>query len=40
VQTLAGSLSLIDEITNNSGTKFVEIDSTILQLSRTYLLLK
>lgn len=29
VQTLAGSLSLVDEIGNNSGTKFVEIDSTI-----------
>ena len=37
VQTLAGSLSLVDKIGNNSGTKFVEIDSTIqtnIQLSK------
>jgi isoleucyl-tRNA synthetase len=37
VQTLAKNLNLIDEIGDNSGTKFVEIDSTIqtnIQLSK------
>ena len=29
VQTLADELNLISEITDNSGTKFVEIDNTI-----------
>jgi len=29
IQTLAGELNLLPEISNNSGTKFVEIDSTI-----------
>ncbi len=37
IQTLAGKLKLVDEITNNSGTKFVEIDNTIqtnIQISK------
>ncbi len=37
VQTLAGNISLVDEIGTNSGIKFVEIDNTIqtnIQLSK------